>query len=241
MGMIKTGREIRLLKKSAAIANSCIPIIEQSLKENITEVELRRRIWRKIRSQGAGLSFRTLIACGKRSAMIHPKPTATNKKITGLGYVDFGASYKGYKSDITVPFVKGQISKKEKRIVATTLRAYKLAVTSIKLNQLSWKLFQKISDYLEKNGFELKHGLGHGLGLKIHEYPFIVMPKKEKLKRKTKRRWEVIKKIKFQRGMVFTIEPGVYVKGLGGCRLENDFLLSKNKVVRLTNARLISV
>ncbi len=241
MGMIKTPKEIKLLKKSAEISNSCIKVIRNSLKEEITEIELRRRIGRNIRKQGAGLAFQTLVATGKRSAMIHCKPRATDKIISGIGYVDFGACYKGYHTDITVPFTKGKINKRQRKIVNTTLKAYKLSIKSIKLNRPCWQLFEKISNYLKKSGFILKHGLGHGLGKKIHEYPFIVIPKKEKLKRKKKRRWDIIKKINFQENMVFTIEPGVYVKGVGGCRLENDVLLTSRGPKILTHSKLIVV
>jgi Xaa-Pro aminopeptidase len=243
MGMIKTQKEILLLKKSAKITDSCIKVIEDSLREDITEKELRARINNKIRSQGAGLSFQTLVACGKRSAMIHPKPHASDAVITGIGYADFGASYKGYKTDITVPFIKGHIGKKEREIVETTLKSYKLASSSIRMGELCWKLFKKIYDFEKSNGFELKHGLGHGVGKKIHEYPFLVMPKKEKLKRKKterkKRNWKTIMKTTFRENMVFTIEPGVYVENVGGCRLENDFLATKNGPKVMTHSRLI--
>jgi Xaa-Pro aminopeptidase len=241
MKLVKIKREINLIKKAAEISNSCLPLIEKSLHEKITEKELRRRINRRIRSQHASLSFQTIVACGKRSAKIHPKPRATNKIIKGIGYVDFGACYKGYKSDVTVPFIKGKISKRERKIVEITLKAYNLAINSIKINEPCWKLFEKINNFMKKNGFELKHGLGHGLGLKIHEYPFIVIPKKGKIKRRKKRRWKIIKKINFQPGMVFTIEPAVYVNGLGGCRIENDILLTKKGPKILTKAKLIEV
>jgi Xaa-Pro dipeptidase len=241
MGMIKTSYEINLLKKSAKITDSCIKLIKDSLEEKITEKELRRRVGRKIRSQGAQLSFQSLVASGKRSSKIHPKPYATAKIISGLGYIDFGARYKGYRTDITVPFIKGKISKKERKIVNTTLKAYKLSISSIKIGQPCWKLFDKINKYLKKNGFILKHGLGHGLGKKVHEYPLIVMPKKKKLKRKKKRLWEKIKKMNFQKNMFFTIEPGIYVKGLGGCRIENDVLLTNRGPSILTHSRLIEI
>jgi Xaa-Pro aminopeptidase len=241
MGMIKTKKEIKLIKKSAKITNSCLPLIKSLLKKDkITEKEIAKAIRKKIYSQGARLSFQTIVACGKRSAKIHPKPRATNKIISGLGYVDFGACYKGYKTDVTVPFIKGKISKKERKIVRIVLKAYELAISSIKINELCWKLFQKVDNFLKKYGFELKHGLGHGLGLKIHEYPLITMPKK-KLKGKKKLKWEKIKKIKFKENMVFTIEPAVYVKGLGGCRIENDILLTKKGIKILTNANILKV
>jgi Xaa-Pro aminopeptidase len=240
MGIIKTKNEIKLIKKSARISDSCLKIIEDSLKENITEIELRRRVGRKIRSQNANLAFQTLVACGKRSVMIHPKPFATEKIIKGIGYIDFGACYKGYRTDVTVPFVKGKISKKEKKIIRTTLNAYDIAISSIKLGQPCWKLFQTVNKYLKKNGFEMKHGLGHGIGLKIHEYPSITMPKK-KLRGKKKLRWEKVKKMSFKEGMVFTIEPGIYVKGLGGCRIENDVILTDKGSKIITHSKLIEI
>jgi len=240
MGIIKTKYEIKLLKKSAQISNSCLKLIEDSLKENITEKELRRRVGRKIKSQNASLAFQTLVACSRRSAMIHPKPFATDKVIKGIGYIDFGACYKGYRTDVTVPFVKGKISKKEMKIIKITLKAYNLAISSIKLGQPCWKLFQTVNKYLKKNGFEMKHGLGHGIGLKIHEYPSITMPKK-KLRGKKKLRWEKIKKMSFKKDMVFTIEPGIYVKGLAGCRIENDVILTDKGSKIITHSKLIEI
>lgn len=239
--MIKSRREIEILIKSAKISDFCLSLIEKSLKENITEKELARRINRRIRSQGASLSFQTLVASGKRSFKIHPRPYSSKKIISGIGYADFGACYKGYKSDITVPFIKGKIGKKEKKIVETTLKAYGIAISSIRIGQPCWKLFEKINNFAKKNKFELNHGLGHGIGLKVHEYPFITMPGKKKLNRKRKRRWEIVKKINFQPGMVFTIEPGIYARNVGGCRIENDFLLTKKGLKVLTHSKLIRI
>jgi Xaa-Pro aminopeptidase len=238
MGIIKTKKEIKFLKKSAQIINSCLPLIENLLKrDKITEKEVAREIRRKIYSQGAKLAFQTIVACGKRSARIHPKPGATNKLISGLGYIDFGASYKGYKTDVTVPFMKGEIDKKEERVVRTVLKAYDVAINSIRIGLPCWKLHEKVDKFLKKRGFRLDHSLGHGLGLRIHELPTIGKPRK--LTGKKKLKWEKLKKIRFQEGMVFTIEPAVYVKGLGGCRLENDVLLTKNGLRILTVAKLL--
>lgn len=240
MGLIKTKNEIKLLKKSTQITNFCLPLIEKSLREKITEKELRKRIGRKIRSQKATLSFQTIVACGKRSAKIHPKPRATNKIIKGIGYVDFGACYKGYKSDVTIPFIKGNVSKRERKIVQTTLKAYDIAINSVKVGLPCWKLFDKVNNFLRKNNFEMQHALGHGIGIKAHELPYIGRPLK-RLTKKKKKRWEKLKKIKFQEGMVFTIEPAVYVKGIGGCRIENDILLTKKGSKILTHSRLVEV
>jgi Xaa-Pro aminopeptidase len=241
MGMIKTQKEIELIKKAVEISNSCLPLIEKSLHEEITEKELRRRIARKIISQNATLSFQTLVASGKRSSMIHAKPHATDKIINGMGYIDFGACYKGYKSDVTVPFIKGKIDKKQMRALKTVLEAHEIAKKSIRIGLPCWKLHQKVDSYLRKNGYKMLHSLGHGLGLKAQEPPWITMPSKKKLNKKRKKRWEKIKKIKFQEGMVFTIEPAVYVKNSFGCRIENDILLTRKGPKVLTHARLIKV
>src|SRR3989344_1749737 len=255
MAMIKTTKELAILKRATAISNSCIPLIEKSLRENISERELARRVRRKINSQGATLSFQTLVAVGDRSAMIHPKPHATNRKISGIGYIDFGARYKGYCSDVTVPFIKGKISIREKRIVDTCMSACKIAIRSIKIGQPCWKLFYQVDKYLRHHGFKMEHGLGHGLGLKIHEMPIVAMPRKltggaslislsksdKKLSGKKLKRWLKIKKLTFQPGMVITIEPGVYVKGVGGCRIENDVLITSKGLKILTNSRLLKL
>jgi Xaa-Pro aminopeptidase len=241
MGMIKTEKEIKLLKKSAQITDSCIKVIEDSLKGDITEIELRRRIRRKINSQGATIAFQTLVACGKRSSMIHPKPHATNTLIRGIGYVDFGVSYKGYKTDITVPFVRGKVSKEERKVILLTLNAYDIGVSSIKIGKYCWEPFFKVNEYLKKNGFHMVYCLGHGLGMKVHEKPLIVMPRKKKLTKKGERIWGRIKKIRFQKNMIFAIEPGIHVKGKYGCRIENDFLMTNRGAKALTHSRMIEV
>lgn len=239
--IIKTPEEIKLLKRSAKISDSCIKIIERELKRtNITEKQLARAIEKNIRNQHAKLAFPTVVVCGKRAVYIHGKPT--KKRIRGLGYADFGAKYKKYRTDITVPFVKGEISKKEKRILDTTLVAYKKMIKSIKLNEQCWKLQDKLEKFLRKHGYKVRHGLGHGIGLDIHELPSIAKPKRgKKLGPRKKKRWQRIKRLRFEPGMVFTIEPGVYVKGVGGCRFENDVVMTKRGPQVLTHSKLIKI
>jgi len=238
--IIKTRKEIILLKKSAQITNSCIPLIEKSLSEkNITEKEIARRIREKIKKQNGTLAFRTIVASGKRSSMIHSKPTVTDEVISGLGYVDFGACYKRYRTDITVPFIKGKINKKEMKAVKTVFKAYEIAISSIKIGMPCWKLYQKVDKYMRKNGYKMMHSLGHGLGLRIHELPFITMPRKKKLNRKKKKIWEKLKRIKFEENMIFTIEPAIYIENSFGCRFENDVLLTKKGLEILTKSKLI--
>jgi len=252
--MIKTAREIECIKKAAGIANSCIPIIERAVREGATEREIARKIRRKIYAQGGRLSFRTLVASGERSAMIHCKPAATDRPVSGIGYVDFGASWKGYKSDVTIPFVRGRIGPRERKIVEAVLEAYRKTVRSWRPGMECWRLHEKAASHLQLCGFEMGHSVGHGVGKKIHEAPVIYAPSKRALVKverlaargslKAKRRltrWERIRKVRFRTGMVFTIEPGTYVPKLGGSRLENTFLVSRKSLKCLTKAKLIEV
>jgi Xaa-Pro aminopeptidase len=226
--------KIELIKKSAQISNSCIPLIKKLLKRKITEKQLAIEIKKKILAQGAKLAFPTLVASGKRASKIHANPT--KKEITGLGYVDFGASYKGYKTDLTLPFVKGKITKQQEEILKATLQAYKIAKKEVKVNKNCWEAYEKVNNFLKSKGFEMKHSLGHGVGIRIHQFPIIGKPIKA-----NKRKIEKLKRVRFKEGMVFTIEPGIYVKGVGGCRIENTFLLTKNKLIQLTKAHLIKI
>lgn len=240
MGMIKTEKELQLLRKSAAISNSCLKIIESALREGVTERELARRVRNQINARGASLSFQTLVGSGPRAAMVHTHPHVTDQKISGMGYIDFGAKYKGYHSDVTVPFVKGGIGSEEKNIIETGLAAYRIATESVRLGEPCWKLHEKVYRFLRSKGYTIPHSLGHGLGLKIHERPIIGMPMK-KLEGKRLKRWRRIQKVTFQPNMVFTIEPGIYVKNHGGFRIENDFLLTRHGLEVLTKSRLIRV
>ncbi len=240
MGIIKTAKEIRLLKTSARISNSCIGLIEKSLREGVTESELAQRVRKNMKSQGATLSFQTLVGSGDRASMIHTKPHTTDRIIKGLGYIDFGASYKGYKTDVTVPFIKGKVGRREERIARVGLAAYNLATKSVKIGEPCWRLHERVDNFLRKNGFKMMHGLGHGLGKHVHEDPAIFKPRK-RLKGKRLKLWKRLRKITFAPGMVFTIEPGIYVKGFGGFRIENDFLLTRSGPTILTKSRLLRV
>lgn len=257
--MIKTKGELALLRKAARISNSCIPIIEKSLKENgVTEREISKKITKKIYSLGGKLSFRPLVACGNRSYQIHPKPNSTNNLISGIGYVDFGASYKGYKTDVTVPFIKGKIGSRERRVVKAVVDSYKFAVKSSRVGMHCWELHRNVDDFLISRGFKMGHALGHGLGKNLkesyHEGPIIYAPSREILRklerkaangsRKARRKiiwWHRIRNLKFQKNMCVAIEPGVYVKNVGGSRIENSFWASGKNLKALTKAKLIEV
>lgn len=234
---VKEPKEIDRIRKACEITNYGIKIIEENLSENITDMELGLILEQELIRKGADeLSFPTILTSGKKSAFIHPYPQFLGERIQkGLGLVDFGVRYKGYCSDVTVPFVLGSIPEKERKIVQTVQDAYERTIQNLKVGVPTWEVYESVEGLIKKNGFEFKHGLGHGLGLKLHDLPTISRKPKDKDELKN---W---KEVRLKENMIFTIEPGIYVPGIGGCRLENDVLMTKKGPKVLTKSRPIII
>ncbi len=227
---IKDKKEIELLRKSCEIANKGIRFIKRNVCEGMREDELALELEREVMRRGAeGMAFPTIVVSSSRSWQIHPFPSFSKQRIgRGLGYVDFGVRYRGYCSDVTVPFSIGALNKEEEKIVETVVGAYEETLKVLKPNVEVSYLFKVAEGIIRKNGFELKHGLGHGLGLNVHDFPSLIPSSKKSLER-------------IKRNMILTIEPGVYVKGVGGCRLENDFLITSKGYEVLTKSRFFKI
>jgi Xaa-Pro dipeptidase len=148
--------------------------------------------------------------------------------------VDFGIRYKGYCSDVTIPFTISRLSEKQKKIVKTVEEAYQNAIDSIKIGIPTWKIHDAAEKVIKRNGFEFKHSVGHGIGLDLHDLPNL-SPKP-----RTKEELKDWKEFELKENMIFTIEPGVYETRIGGIRLENDILLKKVPKI-LTNSKLIQI
>jgi Xaa-Pro aminopeptidase len=242
MRAVKTREEISFLETSCHIANTGIKTAIETLHgipkgRKVSEIKLAKDVEEAMKDSGSeDLAFKTLSVMNERSAFPHSYPASSDKLIErGIGYIDFGAVHQGYRSDVTLPFTIGKISDKQKEIVQTTVDAYDISLASVKESIPTWKLQEKADKFLKSRGFKFIHSLGHGLGLTVHDSPnFSSRPKdKERLKS-----W---KEIKLQENMIVTVEPGVYVKGVGGCRLENDVLVKKNGPKVLTDSRLIEI
>lgn len=233
---IKEPKEIKRIKKACRITDHGIKTIEKNLSKKITEKELALILEQELIRKGADeLAFPTIITSGERSAFIHPYPSVSDQRIQkGLGLIDFGVRYKSYCSDVTVPFTLGNLTKKQMRIVHTVQKAYEKAINNLKIDIPTWKVHKSAESIVNKEGFKFKHSIGHGLGLDLHDIPSLSPKPKDKEELKE---W---KEIRLKENMVFTIEPGIYVPGIGGCRLENDVLMTKAGPKILTNSRLMT-
>ena len=165
---------------------------------------------------GLELSFNPIVASGKNASMPHYAPAA-KKIMKGFCVIDFGVKYKGYCSDITRTVYVGKPSKKEKEIFNMLLTIQKNAINKIKSSKKCSELYDFVNNSLGKYKSNFTHGLGHGVGVEIHELPNLTLNSKDRIKN----------------NMVFTIEPGIYFPKRFGIRIE-DTVLFKNKPIVLT-------
>ena len=171
----------------------------------------------------ANPAFRIIVASGKRSAI--PHGFATEKKIQpgDLVVIDFGALYNGYCSDITRTFVVGKPTLQQMKVYRIVREAQKRAVKAVRAGKACFEIDRAARQHIEDQGFGkyFIHNTGHGIGKKVHQAP--------KISKKNRRR--------LRKGMVITIEPGIYIKGWGGVRIEDMVLVTDKGCRVLTRAK----
>jgi len=194
-----------------------------------TETELALFLEAGARSRGAeGMSFETLAAGPARSFAIHAFPPYTAAPFGAVGFsiLDFGVCWEGYRSDVTLTVIRGPLSARQERMREMMQAAYARALSRMKPGADPRAIAEDIDRFLEKAGFPMPHGLGHGIGLEAHEAPYL----------STRR---AAPPPPLSAGMVVTIEPGAYDPEAGGIRLENDVLVTAGGYEVLTHARLL--
>ena len=229
--LIKKDHEIENIKKAIEISDTAFSETLKIIKVGITEKEIAAHLEYVQRKLGAeNRSFDTIVASGYRSAL--PHGVASDKKVgmNELVTTDFGAYYNGYVSDMTRTFFVGnEISDKQKEIYDVVLEANKMAIKQVKAGMKCSDLDKIARDYIASKGYgdNFGHGLGHGIGLEIHEAP-TVSPMGD---------------IILEENMLITIEPGIYIDGFSGVRIEDDVIVKKDGCVVLnkSNKELIMI
>lgn len=220
--MVKTDEELKYLQKSADIIADGINHIRKWIKYGVTEIATKQELYRYVMKHDGvtGMSFSTIVAFGKNTADIHGH--ASNKKLLKGEHIliDAGVIYNDYCSDITRCFWIDEPSEHIKAMYDCVLKANKLGIKFAKSNISGVELDGIARDYIKKNwnGYNIPHGVGHGVGRLVHEFPNVNPRYKEPLLDHT----------------VVTIEPGIYEKGVGGIRIEDTVAIIKNKCVVLT-------
>ena len=223
MRIIKDDEEIKLIRNSIKIADEAFDYVLMYIKPGIREIEIAAEIEYFIKKQGgSGPSFQTIVASGIRSSM--PHAVASEKKLENgdIVVMDYGAIYHGYCSDITRTIFIGKPDEKAKHIYNTVLEAQLEALKRIRKGMASKDADYIARDVISKAGYgeNFGHSLGHGVGLEIHEKPKIYSTDETIIKD----------------GMVVTIEPGVYIKGCVGVRIEDMVLIKDTGTEILTKA-----
>ncbi|MBD1584147.1 M24 family metallopeptidase [Pseudoalteromonas sp. S16_S37] len=221
--MIKDDWEIKSIKKAAALADTALCDVLKQVRLGVTERELATELDYTMKKLGSdGVSFETILLFGERSALPHGKPGDTKLAHQDFILIDFGAVVNGYRSDMTRTYVFGEPSKKQQHMFDTVLAAQQAALSQAKAGISCQTLNETSQQVLFSNGYEqyAGKGLGHGLGLFLHEAPFINQSTDYNL----------------CSGNVVTIEPGVYLPSLGGVRIEDDILITKHGYECLTHA-----
>lgn len=218
---IKHPAEISNIKKAHAINARAFKKLRPFIKPGVTEISIARQLEIAMLEYGAEkIAFDTIVASGWRGA--HPHGVASAKKLKAgeLVTIDFGCIVNGYNSDETVTLCLGKPSAKQKEIWQTVYHAQQAALKLAKPGVKCSDLDKAARDYIASKGYGkfFGHALGHGVGLEIHERPVLSGNSADKLKP----------------GMVFTIEPGIYIPGWGGVRIEDVFVCSRIKATQIS-------
>ena len=213
---LKDQQEINLIKKSADIAGQAYNSILDSIETNTTEEQLSSLLNYKMEYYGASNpSFETIIAFGDNSAEPHYAPQKTKLSKNSIVLTDFGAKYKKYCSDITRTIFYGKANNEFKEMYKVVLEAHKIGCENLIEGNLANEVHNKVANYIDSTKYRGRfiHSTGHSLGLSVHDGASISSNSNLKLKE----------------GMVFTIEPGIYIPKFGGIRIEDDLVVGKNK------------
>ncbi|TKJ39108.1 hypothetical protein CEE37_11860 [candidate division LCP-89 bacterium B3_LCP] len=221
---VKSDAEIETLREGANVTNEIIKMIRPFVESNpgLRELDLAIFLENEMKKRGAeGPSFETLVANVDRSGMIHQVPSASEAQLDkpGIGLTDFGLMWKGYATDVTVPMAFGKISADQQKIIDVNREAYDLAIGMLEPGIPAHVVAEAAIGHIKSKGLNMPYGLGHGIGLEVHDPPRLA-PKPtdpEMLKY-----WQETPLLP---GMVFTIEPGI-TSDIGGFRIENDVLMT---------------
>jgi Xaa-Pro dipeptidase len=232
MRSIKDVNEIETIERACNITNSLINTIEKQIRSGKikTETDVALLIEREARAAGAeGTGFETLAAGPGRSFGIHAFPPFTSAPFPapGLSILDFGVKVDGYTSDVTLTVAMGELSAAQEKQIALVEKAYNAALELYKPGKPTRDASLKVDEIFTKAKKSMPHALGHGIGLEAHEGPAI--------RNRDDNNWV------YESGMVVTLEPGLYDPVHGGCRLENDILITETGNRILTNARIIRI
>ena len=219
--MIKDEEEIEKITKACEITDNCFQHLKEFIKVGQTEKEIALEIEKYFKMHGAdGPAFDSIVASGKNSSKPHAVPTDKKLELGDVLTMDFGCQYEGYCSDMTRTVFVGYIPEEAKFIYDLVLKNEEQTLDELKEGANVKLLSRMVENDFKLNGYDLIHSLGHGVGLEIHEYPYLNTKNDFCLKN----------------NMVVTDEPGIYLPGKFGVRIEDTVLITKSGCINLTKS-----
>lgn len=221
--IIKSPEELERIRRAEAIGDEAFSYILGELRPGMTETEAALLLEGAMRKKGAeGLSFDTIVASGLHSAMPHAIPGEKRIEDGDFVTMDFGCVYQGYCSDMTRTVVMGKASRKQRELYQVVLEAQEKALELICAGRTGSEVDEAARGHIRAAGYGdyFGHGLGHSLGLFIHEEPRL-SPKEGRV---------------LEPGMVMTVEPGIYLPGFGGVRIEDLVEIKKDGFENYTHS-----
>jgi Xaa-Pro aminopeptidase len=220
---IKSKPEVERIKKACSISGSALDLLAREPWQGKREKDISATLEFNQKVLGASKeSFDTIVASGQRGSLPHGVASERIIEENEFVTIDFGCFYDGYVSDITRTFETGeQIKPKLKEIYQIVFDAQKKGIDAARSGVKARKVDQAARNFIDRKGYGrfFGHGLGHGIGLRIHELPKVSLISDDVL----------------EEGNVITIEPGIYIPNLGGVRIEDDFLVTKDGVEQLSH------
>jgi Xaa-Pro aminopeptidase len=219
--LIKSPEEIERIRRSVHTNSLAFEKTLASIRPGVAESDIAAKLEFQMRHLGAEKpAFETIVATGARTALPHAQPSAQKIAVNELLLIDMGACQNGYMSDMTRMLCLGKPGPKIRKMYNAVIKSQQAAIDAVRPGTTAGRVDRKARQVLEAEGFgkEFVHSTGHGLGLEIHEPP--------RVGRRDKTRLEA--------GMVITIEPGAYVRGFGGVRIEDTVLVTRNGCEVLT-------
>lgn len=221
--MVKTQEELENIKMAEHIGDIAFTKILDDIKPGVTELEIAAKLEYIMKTNGAeGISFDPIVASGINSSMPHAVPGRKKIEYGDFVTLDFGCLYNGYCSDMTRTIVVGKANEKQLEIYNTVLKAQLAVLDQLKAGMTGKSIDKIARDIIYAAGYEgcFGHGLGHSVGLFIHENPRASMKAKELV----------------LENMTLTVEPGIYVRNFGGVRIEDLVVVTKDGCENFTHS-----
>lgn len=218
--MIKDDEELKNISTACEITDQCFSYILSYIKTGMTEKQIANEIEEYYKERSDGLAFDTIVASGENTSKPHAVPTDRKIQEQDIITIDMGCKYNGYCSDMTRTFFVGSVPEEVKPVYDLVLKNQVQTSEDFKDGASTRQLTKMVENDFKLNNYTLIHSLGHGVGLEIHEPPYISYRNDVPLKE----------------NMVITNEPGIYIPGKFGVRIEDTVQITKFGSINLTNS-----